>query len=313
MRDEIDPTNATSPTFNRRAFARLSAGIAAAATTPATAALAQTGSGSGSGTGFGAPHAPIVAEDDPAIATGRPQIRYGTRTIDSYIASPKNAGPTTPGVVVAQAIWGVDAQLRDVVRRLAKAGYIAIAPDLYTGLGAPSGDGATDFSPFRVFAGKLADDQVDADIAAAANFIRSGAGGKAEKLGVIGFCMGGAIALRQTVDAAKRFSAAAVYYGKVRYGTTNDNGTITPIALSYADEVGVPLCGSWGQRDTSIVADDVRALDARLTQLNRPHDMKVYDEAGHAFFDDTRSSYVATAATDAWARTLAYFARHLNA
>jgi carboxymethylenebutenolidase len=295
MRDEIDPTNATSPTFNRRAFARLSAGIAAAATTPATAALAQTGSGSGSGTGFGAPHAPIVAEDDPAIATGRPQIRYGTRTIDSYIASPKNAGPTTPGVVVAQAIWGVDAQLRDVVRRLAKAGYIAIAPDLYTGLGAPSGDGATDFSPFRVFAGKLADDQVDADIAAAANFIRSGAGGKAEKLGVIGFCMG------------------AVYYGKVRYGTTNDNGTITPIALTYADDIGMPLCGSWGQRDTSIVADDVRALDARLTQLNRPHDMKVYDEAGHAFFDDTRSSYVATAATDAWARTLAYFARHLNA
>jgi carboxymethylenebutenolidase len=305
MREEIDPTRATSAAFNRRAFVGLSAGIAAAATTPA-GALAQP-------TGFGAPHAPIVAEDDPAIATGKPPIRYGTRTIDSYIASPKNAGPTTPGIVVVQAIWGIDAQLRDVVRRLAKAGYIAIAPDLYTGLGAPSGDGATDFSPFRVVAQKLADDQVDADVAAAADFIRSGAGGKAEKLGVIGFCMGGGIALRQTVDAAKRFSAAAVYYGKVRYGTTNDNGTITPIALAYADEVGVPLCGSWGQRDTSIRGDDVLALDARLTALKRPHDMKVYDEAGHAFFDDTRSSYVATAATDAWARTLAYFSHYLNA
>jgi len=306
--EEIDPTTPASPAFNRRAFAKLSAGIAAAAATPA-AAVAQSAAPSG----FGAPHAPIVPEDDPAIATGKPQIHYGSRTIDSYIASPKNAGPTTPGIVVVQAIWGIDAQLRDVVRRLAKAGYIAIAPDLYTGLGAPTGDGATDFSPFRAVAEKLADDQVDSDIAAAADFIRSGSGGKAEKLGVVGFCMGGAITLRQAVDNAKRFSAAAVFYGKVRYGTTGDNGGITPIALAYADEIGIPVCGSWGQRDTSIRGDDVRALDARLAALERPHDFKVYDEAGHAFFDDTRSSYVATAATDAWTRTMAYFAHYLKA
>ena len=304
MRDEIDPTSATSPAFNRRSFVGLSAGIAAVAGT-AGATLAQSD-------GFGSPHAPIVAEDDPAIAVGRPQIHYGARSIDSYYASPKNAGPGTPGVVVVQAIWGIDAQLRDVVRRLAKAGYIAVAPDLYTGLGAPSGDGATAFAPFRDVAAKLADDQVDADIAAAADFIRGGAGGKAEKLGVIGFCMGGAIALRQTVDNVKRFSAASVYYGKVRYGTTSNNGAITPIALSYADEIAVPLCGSWGARDTSILADDVRALETRLTALKRPHDMKVYDAAGHAFFDDTRDTYVASAAADAWARTLAYFSQYLK-
>ena len=304
MREEIDPTAATSPAFNRRSFVGLSAGIAAVAST-AGAALAQSD-------GFGAPHAPIVAEDDPAIAVSRPPVRYGARTIDSYYASPKSAGPATPGVVVVQAIWGIDAQLRDVVRRLAKAGYIAIAPDLYTGLGAPSGDGATDFTPFRDVSAKLADDQVDADIAAAADFIRGGAGGKAERLGVIGFCMGGAITLRQAVDNAKRFSAAAVYYGKVRYGTTSNNGAITPIALSYASEIGTPVVGSWGARDTSILAADVLALDSDLAALKKPHDFKVYDEAGHAFFDDTRSSYVATAATDAWTRTLAHFSKYLN-
>ncbi len=305
MSEPIDPTHATSPAFNRRSFALLSAGLAA---TAATAAVANA-----QGEGFGAPHPPIVPENDPALATSRPQIRYATRTIDAYYAAPRDADRTTPGVVVVQAIWGIDAQLRDVVRRLAKAGYIAIAPDLYTGLGAPSGDGATDFTPFRDVAGKLADDQVDADIAAAANFIRSGAGGKTEKLGVVGFCMGGAITLRQAVDNAKIFSAASVFYGKVRYGTTGDNGTITPIALTYADDIATPLCGSWGARDTSIRADDVHALDARLTAINKPHDIRVYDEAGHAFFDDTRSSYVATAATDAWTRTLAYFATHLRA
>ncbi len=94
----------------------------------------------------------------------------------------------------------------------------------------------------------------------------------------------------------------------MRYGTTGNNGPITPIALAYADDVKVPLMGSYGARDTSILADDVRALDARL---RIDHDIKVYDEAGHAFFDDTRQSYVASAAADAWQRTLGWFARHL--
>ena len=305
MADQTDPTNATSSAFNRRAFVGLSAGATVYASTIATA-LAQAD-------GFGKPHPPVVAENDPAIATGRPKIVDGTRTIDAYYASPKNAGPSTPAIVVAQHVWGVDAQIRDTVRRLAKEGYIAIAPDLYTGLGAPSGDGATDFGRFRAAAGALGDAQVDADLASAARFIRAGAGGRPQKIGVIGFCMGGSIALRQTIDNAATFAAAAVFYGKVRYDTSgNDVGPITPIALAYADEIAVPLVGSWGARDTGILAADVRALDARLTASKKPHDIKVYDEAGHAFFDDTRAAYVGSAAADAWTRTLAHFATYLK-
>jgi carboxymethylenebutenolidase len=303
MPDFTDPTQATSLSLNRRVFVGLSATLPAIGSTIA-AALAQ-------GEGFGKPHPPIVPEDDPQIAVARPQVRYGTRTLDSYYASPKNAGRTTPGVVVVQAIWGVDAQLRDTVRRFAKEGYIAIAPDLYTGLGAPNGDGATDFSTFRAVATKLSDDVVDSDLAASADFIRQGSGGAPQKIGVVGFCMGGGITLRQTVDNAKQFSAASVFYGKVRYGTTGDNGTITPIALAYAEDIRVPVAGSWGARDTSIQAADVKALDNRLTELKAPHDFFVYEEAGHAFFDDTRETYVAPAASDAWTRTLAWFRRHL--
>jgi len=303
MPDLTDPTQATSLSLNRRVFVGLSATAAAGGGTIA-AALAQ-------GSDFGKPHPPIVSEQDPAISVARPQVRYGTRTLDSYYASPRGAGRTTPGVVVVQAIWGIDSQLRDTVRRFAKEGYIAIAPDLYTGLGAPSGDGATDFAPYRAVADKLADDVVDADLAAAANFILQGAGGAPQKIGVVGFCMGGAITLRQTVDNAKLFSAASVFYGKVRYGTTGNNGVITPIALDYAADIGVPTAGSWGSRDTSILADDVRALDARLIQLKKPHDFFIYEDAGHAFFDDTRDSYVAPAASDAWTRTLAWFKRYL--
>jgi carboxymethylenebutenolidase len=305
MSDLIDPTNATSSALNRRAFVGLSAGATAYASTIAAALAA--------GDDFGKPHPPIVADNDPAIAVGRPQIHNGTRMVDSYYASPKNAGPATPAVVIVPHIWGVDSQIRDVVRRFAKEGYIAIAPDFYTGLGAPSGDGLTDYKVFLPSVQKLADATVDSDIVAAANFIRGGSGGTREKIAVMGFCMGGAIALRQAVDSASAFGAVAVFYGKVRYDTSGSNeGPITPIALAYADEIGPPLLGSWGARDTGILAADVKALDARLTDLKKPHDIKVYDEAGHGFFDDTRASYVPSAAADAWTRTLAWFATNLK-
>jgi carboxymethylenebutenolidase len=305
MADQIDPTNATSSALNRRAFVGFSAGATAYASTIAAALAA--------GEDFGKPHPPVVAENDPAIATGRPQLKHGPRTIDSYYAAPKNAGPTTPGVVVVHAIWGVDAQLRDTVRRLAKEGYIAIAPDLFTGLGAPNGDGLTDYKIFLPAAGALSDSQVDGDLETAANFVRSGSGGKPQKIGVMGFCMGGSIALRQAIDNASLFEAAAVFYGKVRYDTSGNNvGSITPMALAYADRIGIPLAGSWGARDTGILAADVTTLDARMSVLKKAHDIKVYDEAGHAFFDDTRNAYVAGPAADAWTRTLSWFATHLK-
>ena len=303
MPDLTDPTTAPAPALNRRAFARLSAGATAFAATAGTA-LAQSDA-------FGKPHPPIVPEDDGSLGIDRPRITYGDRFIDAYAAAPRNAPPGTPGIVVVQAIWGVDAQLRDTVRRFAKQGYVAVAPDLYTGLGAPSGDGATDVATFREVAAKLVDATVDADIAATAAFIRHGiAGGKA-RVGVTGFCMGGGIALRQAVDNPA-FAAASIFYGKVRYGTDGNAGPITPIALAYADQLTVPFAGSWGARDTSILADDVHALDAKLTLLRRHRDIKVYPEAGHAFFDDTRDSYVASAATDAWTRTLVWFGQNLK-
>ena len=306
MSNFTDPTQATSSSMKRSVFVGLSATAASVGGTIA-AALAQ-------GQGFGQPHPPIVAEDDPAISTAHPPITHGDRTIGSYYAAPRGAGRTTPGVVLVQAIWGVDAQLRDTARRFAKEGYIAIAPDLYSTFGAPSGDGATDVTPFRDILGKLSDDVIDADLAASAAFIRQGAGGAPQKIGVVGWCNGGGISLRQTVDNANVFNAAAVFYGKVRYSTApNNNGAITPIALDYADEIRVPLVGSWGARDTSILADDVRALDEKLTNLKKPHDFFIYDGAGHAFFDDTRDTYVATAASDAWTRTLAWFRRYLAA
>jgi len=305
MPDLTDPTRATSSALKRSAFVSVSAGVATLAGPAAALAL--------DALDLGKPHPPLVAEGDPDIVVARPALQSSPgRTIESYYAAPKNATGATPGVVVAMHAFGVDAQIRDTVRRLAKAGYRTIAPNLFGGQNAPSGDGTENFEPFRPLIAKLADDTIDADLAAGAAYLRSAAGGNVRNVGVTGFCMGGAMTLRQAVDHPELYSAAAVWYGKVRYGTTGNNGAITPIALAYADEIKTPLLGSWGERDTSILADDVHALDRRLTELRKPHDFKLYASAGHGFFDDTRGSYDASAAADAWQRTLAWFNRYLR-
>ena len=296
--DLTNPLDSTSSAVSRRGFVSLGAGAAFAIANGAAAA-AQT-------EGFGKPHPPIVAEDDPAIVVSRPQLRpNGGGPIGSYAAMPRTITPTTPGVVVVQHIWGVDATIRDTVRRYAKNGFIAIAPALFDRLGAPSGDGAEDYLPFVPLAGKMtAQNFVQTDILAGHGWIRAQA--KDASLGITGFCMGGGIVLKTIIDS-KAFAAASMFYGDVRPGTASKDPT-TASTFDFTSRITTPLMGSFGARDTSIKPADVTAMFARLTA---PHDLKIYDEAGHAFFDDTRSSYVPSAAADAWMRTLAWFRKYL--
>ena len=289
MADLFDPDAQTKADLKRRVFVGIGAGAAAVSGSIA-AALAQA-------EGFGKPHPPIVAENDPAIVVERPTLATG---IPSYAAFPKNAAKTTPGIVIVQHIWGVDATIRDDVRRLAKEGFVAIAPLLFARENAPSGDGMTDFTVFRPYAAKLNAEQVNGDLAAAADWIRKRAGVAANarppKVGITGFCMGGAIALRQVWQNPAPYDAAAIFYGAVKD--------------QDVDRIKIPIEGNFGGRDTGPAPEEVRAFEAKLKV---PHDIKIYDEAGHAFFDDTRSSYVASAASGAWTRTLAFFRKYLAA
>jgi carboxymethylenebutenolidase len=295
--DFIDPLLPANAAFKRRVFVGLGAGAAALAS-PIAAALAQ-------GEGFGKPHPPIVAEDDPAIVVDRPPlVRPGT-TIDAYAAWPKTAGPATPGLVLVQAIWGVDAQLRDTVRRYAKEGFLCIAPALFARSSPPSGDGATDIAVFRPLAAALVREQVKGDLLAGRDWIRAKA--PQAKVGISGFCMGGGITIREVIGEAD-YHAAVPFYGDVLQGAPRDQ-PVTADTFAYAKKIATPLLGNYGARDTSIKAEDVRAMFGLLAA---PHDLKVYDEAGHAFFDDTRPSYVASAASDAWTRTLGWLRRYLS-
>jgi carboxymethylenebutenolidase len=245
-------------------------------------------------TGANAQSLPAVSEDDPAISVSHVELRRPDTVMPAYAAQPRNARATTPGVVVVMHVWGVDRNIREVVRRFAKAGFAAIAPDLYSRFGAPSGDGETDFTKFRPFAERLQSAQVDGDLRAAALWLKTAH--PQGKVGVTGFCMGGAIALRQALDNDDVFAADAVWYGKV--------------AGTDAARIRMPIVGNYGERDTGIPADTVRAF---RKVLRAPNDIVIYPTAGHAFFDETRASYVPVAAEDAWRRTIAFFTKYLKA
>ncbi len=297
MSEILDPTLPPAPGFNRRMFVGISAGMVAALPTGIAAAMAQD-------SGLGKPHPPLVAENDPSITVSRPQLVRPDTTIDSYAAKPVTITPTTPCVVVTQHVWGVDSEIRDVVRRYAKEGYIAIAPDLFARTKTAPGDGTSDIALFRPAAAALTDDQVNGDLLAGHAWALTQA--PQAKVGITGFCMGGSYTLKAVIGR-KDYAAASMFYGAVRPGTPPDAPT-TPATFAYTARIATPLMGSFGALDPSIKPDDVKAMFATLTV---PHDVKVYDGAPHAFFDDTRASYRGAAAADAWMRTMHWFKTYL--
>lgn len=236
---------------------------------------------------------PPVAEDDAAIEVSRVELRRPDIVLPAYAAKPRNARPNTPGIVVVMHLWGVDEPIRDVVRRFAKAGFAAIAPDLYARFKAPGGDGEVDAAKFRPYAEKLQNAQVDSDLRAAALWLKTAH--PQGKVAVAGFCLGGAIALRQAIDNDDVFAADVVWYGKV--------------SGIDASRIRMPIVGHYGEKDMSIPPDTVRAF---RKILRAPNDIAIYPTSGHAFFDHTRASHVPVAAEDSWRRTIAFLTKHLK-
>jgi len=285
-----------SNTVDRATF--VGTGVASMALGTAAPAAAQAD--------FGKPHPPILAENDPAITIVRPMLSSG---VPGYAAMPKNVTPTTPGIVQTMAVWGIDAQLRDVVRRYAKLGYICIAPDLYARNPAPNADtaGSDEYPKFAPSAtdmqkgGKALD-----DLRAGRDWIRTVAA--KSKVGVTGFCMGGGIAIMSLIGTHD-YDAAAIFYGSVRPG---ENSRTPPEAHSFdwTQQVTTPILGSYGAEDTGILPAQVTDAYERFKQ---PHDLKIYAGAPHAFFDDTRDSYRPAQAADAWVRVQGWFGKYLKA
>ncbi|HZT13866.1 MAG TPA: dienelactone hydrolase family protein [Candidatus Baltobacteraceae bacterium] len=235
-----------------------------------------------------------VPEDLASIEVLQPLLAAADVSLPAYAAVPRDASPQTPGVVLILHIWGVDEPIRDTVRRFASAGFAAVAPELFHRSDPPDGDGQNDYTVFRPHAEKLKAPVVDADVRAAAQWLKTRH--PHGKIAVAGFCMGGFIALRQTIDNAGVFNACASWYGRV--------------AGLEPQKIAVPVIGSYGESDTGIPVAEVRDFFDRIAA---PADLAIYPGAGHAFFDRTRPSYEPKAAQDSWRRALDFLTKYLRA
>jgi carboxymethylenebutenolidase len=199
-----------------------------------------------------------------------------------------------PGVVVIQEWWGLVPHIEELVERFAGAGFAAIAPDLYHGRTTTSPDEAGKMLM------ELDADRAAKEIAGAGRYLLQRPECTSKKYGVVGFCMGGALAQYASTYDAENVGAAVSFYGGFKKVTPDWDKLQAPILLIY------------GANDKGVPAEKGQELADKLRELGKNVEIAVYPNADHAFFNDTRPQvYNPDAAADAWKRTLDLFRRSL--
>jgi carboxymethylenebutenolidase len=210
-------------------------------------------------------------------------------------------------VVVAQEAFGVNHHIRDVCRRFAEAGYLALAPELFhrsgRGIEIPYGDMPPAMEQLRA----LTNDGVEEDLAAAFEHLGARADVDPARVGLVGFCVGGFAAF---LGACRLSPVATVSFYGGGIVRQRPQFELRPI-LDEASNIRRPILCLFGAEDQGITPEDVNAIRERLDRLPIPHEVVVYPDAGHAFFCDARPSYRAAPAADAWRRTVEWLARHI--
>ncbi len=240
---------------------------------------------------------------EPEIRTSYVKIPNADLEIDAYLASPASEG-SYPGVVVLQEIFGVNAHIREVTERIAKEGYVAIAPALYQRY-APGFE--TGYTPKDIEIGKNYKEQTTApqllsDIQATINYLKNQPQVKKDAFGCIGFCFGGHVAyLAATLPDIK---ATASFYGAGIATTTPGGNSPT---ITRTPEITGSIYAFFGMEDDSIPAQQVEQIEAELEKHHISHRVFRYDGAGHGFWCDHRASYHPDAAADAWEKVKQLF------
>ena len=248
--------------------------------------------------------AQAIHTDATGVEAGETTVPTNQGSLPAYFARPAGAGPF-PIVLVIEEIFGVHEYIKDTCRRLAKAGYLAVAPELYARIGDLSK--MTDVSAIvRDVISKTPDTQLLLDLDAAAIWAAANHGDPA-RLVVTGFCRGG----RDTWLYAAHNSAlkaAVAWYGPVG-GTPSD---IQPHnAADVAAELKAPLLGLYGGQDAGIPVADVRAAAAKATGAGKTVTIHVFDDAPHGFHADYRPSYRKADADTGWQEMLQWFSKYL--
>lgn len=221
-----------------------------------------------------------------------------------YSAIPESA-EKVPAVIIVHEIFGLNDHIRDIARRFAAHNIAAFAPDLFADTAGPTTD-RNDLNAMRTVWSQIPDAQLIADLQTV--YQQAVASDKVlpDKVGTMGFCMGGAIAF-MFASSTPEIPWVADYYGRIEYPQLTENKPKHPI--DYATEGTSAVLGLFAGHDDLITGAQIKSLEERLRSANRDVEIKVYDDAKHAFFNDQREFYNQTAATDAWKRTLEFISR----
>ncbi|NIJ07792.1 carboxymethylenebutenolidase [Sphingomonas vulcanisoli] len=242
---------------------------------------------------FSAEAAPITTPDDGLIIETALIPNGAPNPLPAYVARPKTPGHH-PAILVANEIFGIHDYIKDVCRRFAKLGYVAIAPDFFyrAGVNLPA---LSDRTQIMAVVAQATPTQVDSDVLATTSWLKAQTFVAPAKIGITGFCWGGAVVWRAAMQDPD-VKAGVAWYGQLKG------------VIPRAAELKVPVLGLYGGLDQGISPSDVEAMRAALKAAGKTgSDLILYPDAQHGFHADYRSSYNEAAAKDGWTRAIAHF------
>ena len=248
----------------------------------------------------------IITTPTEGLATAEAKVPAGDFQVPIYEARPAAAG-RYPVVLVLPEAWGMHEHIKDVTRRFAREGFLAITLEPY------ARDGGVMHLPdqasvMRVI-NAVPDARVMGDLDAIVAYAKQHAAALPERIGVTGFCRGGTYTLLFTTHS-REVKAAVAWYGQIKPAKTPGIRTAGPLDL--AGQITAPLLGLYGDADQGIPVADVREMEAALKAAGKTAEFVVYPGAPHAFHADYRPSYRPEAARDGWSRCVAWFNNYLK-
>jgi carboxymethylenebutenolidase len=219
--------------------------------------------------------------------------KSGDETVQGILYTPAGKGPF-PALVVIHEWWGLNDWVKEQASKLSGEGYVTLAVDLYRGKVAKTPDEA-----HEIMRG-VPEDRAKRDLHAAVEFLKSQPSVKKDRIGSIGWCMGGGYSLDVALQEPD-LAATVINYGHL---------ATDPDAIK---KINAPILGLFGGQDRGITPDDVHKFEASMKQLGKKIDVKIYDDAGHAFENpNNKDGYRAADASDAWKRTTEFLAANLK-
>ncbi len=245
------------------------------------------------------------------IQTERVQIPLaGGGSMGGYLGRPDD-GEARPAVLVFMEIFGINSHIRDLVERVAREGYVALAPDYFhrSGPGAEYGYDDDGFAKGMVLLNALKADEMISDARDSLAWLRGRSDVRGDRIGAMGFCIGGHMAYLTACETD--VSATASFYGGGIAAPQGPGGA--PSTLGRTGRIKGRILCLVGAEDSFIPLDQVEAIKAALAEQGVRHDTVIYEGADHGFFCDQRGTYQERAAADAWKRVTRLFAEELAA